>query len=103
MLEGLAKFAHLINVDFFEDLMGVLKKIAIEQQAVVLSANVDTKAGRNKNNSKKNGFSDIIVSLHCVVASLELMESIGGALKIDLTDFYTLLYTMIICMKSTRA
>lgn len=27
-LEGIAKFAHLVNVDFFQDLMAVLKEIA---------------------------------------------------------------------------
>jgi nucleolar complex protein 3 len=27
-LEGIAKFAHLVNVDFFQDLMTVLKEIA---------------------------------------------------------------------------
>jgi nucleolar complex protein 3 len=80
VLEGLAKFAHLINIDFFEDLLAVLKKISLEQHQAYISG-------------KDDASTTPISALHCIVAALELMESMGGAIEMDMTDFYTALYT----------
>jgi nucleolar complex protein 3 len=73
----LIRFARLINIDFFEDLLQVLKKISIEHQKLYLSGD--------------EGDSPI-AALHCIIAAFELLESVGGALKIDISDFYSSLY-----------
>lgn len=44
---------------------------------------------------KDNSASAPICALHCVIAAFELMDSVGGALKVDLRDFYASLYTQI--------
>lgn len=82
VLEGLAIFAHLINVDFFEDLLNVLKGISAHQHEMYLE-------GRD------GDYTSALSALHCIVAAFELMDSVGGALTIDLRDFYTALYTQI--------
>lgn len=82
VLEGLAKFAHLINVDFFQDLLNVLKSISFAQHQAYIDG-------------KDNNASTALSALHCIVAAFDLMDSIGGTLSIDLRDFYTALYTQI--------
>ncbi|CAG8555523.1 4751_t:CDS:10 [Acaulospora morrowiae] len=71
VLEGLAKFAHLINVDFFSDLLEVLKKIM----------------GRETNTRR---------GLLCIITAFQLLSGQGEALNIDLQDFYTQLYKILI-------
>jgi nucleolar complex protein 3 len=82
VLEGLSKFAHLINVDFFQDLLAVLKTISINQYEMYL-------------NGEDGDLGTALSALHCVVAAFELLDSVGGAIAIDLKDFYTALYTQI--------
>lgn len=52
-LEGLARFSHLINVDFFRDLLEVLKDIMAQSQ-------------------------NVRIQLLCVITSLELLSGQGG-------------------------
>jgi len=66
-LEGLARFSTLINVDFFRDLLNVLKDIMAQTR-------------------------DVRIELLCVVTALQLLSGQGEALNIDLTDFVTHLY-----------
>ncbi|TPX57465.1 hypothetical protein PhCBS80983_g03803 [Powellomyces hirtus] len=80
VLEGLARFAHLINVEFFSDLLEVLKKISFEQYRQYLegsnAASTDTRS-----------------AFHCVIAAFQLLSGQGEALNLDLKDFYTAMYT----------
>ena len=63
VLEGLAKFAHLINVDFFNDLLNVLKKISNDHFTAYLE-------GNDKNITTKN-------ALHCIIAAFQLLSGQG--------------------------
>ncbi|RUS33153.1 CBF/Mak21 family-domain-containing protein [Jimgerdemannia flammicorona] len=85
VLEGLAKFTHLINVDFFEDLLEVLKKImmshandSLEQDDVSLFK-FDTRR-----------------SLLCIITAFKLLSGQGEAFNIDLKDFYTEMYSILL-------
>jgi nucleolar complex protein 3 len=78
VLEGLSLYTHLINVDFFDDLLKVLKDISTEMHQ----------------NYADDKDSNPITALHCVISALELVESCQGAVEIDMTDFYALLYTI---------
>ncbi|XP_059254145.1 nucleolar complex protein 3 homolog [Mustela nigripes] len=68
VLEGLAKFAHLINVEFFDDLLVVLHNLI------------------------ESGDLSYQESLHCVQTAFHILSGQGDVLNIDPMKFYTHLY-----------
>ncbi|XP_073541675.1 nucleolar complex protein 3 homolog [Phyllobates terribilis] len=68
VLEGLAKFAHLINLEFFDDLLVVLNKLI------------------------ESGDLSYRESLHCVQTAFNILSGQGDVLNIDPLNFYTHLY-----------
>ncbi|KNC96974.1 uncharacterized protein SPPG_09502 [Spizellomyces punctatus DAOM BR117] len=82
VLEGLARFAHLINVEFFADLLNVLKRISFEQYQQYLAGDVASEA-------------DTRSAFHCVIAAFQLLSGQGEALNLDLKDFYNSMYTQL--------
>ncbi|KAM8923847.1 nucleolar complex protein 3 homolog isoform 1-T1 [Pelodytes ibericus] len=68
VLEGLAKFAHLINLEFFDDLLLVLHNL------------IDA------------GDLSYRESLHCVQTAFNILSGQGDVLNIDPLKFYTHLY-----------
>ena len=70
-LQGIAKFAHLVNVDFFKDLMQVLKQLTSRESSPneesVGSVGGDTSAYRR----------DIRYQLLCIVTAFELLTGQG--------------------------
>ncbi|KAB1271427.1 Nucleolar complex protein 3-like protein [Camelus dromedarius] len=68
VLEGLAKFAHLINVEFFDDLLVVLHSLI------------------------ESGDLSYQESLHCVQTAFHILSGQGDVLNIDPMKFYTHLY-----------
>ncbi|XP_073934839.1 nucleolar complex protein 3 homolog [Castor canadensis] len=68
VLEGLAKFAHLINVEFFDDLLVVLHTLI------------------------ESGDLSYEESLHCVQTAFHILSGQGDVLNIDPMKFYTHLY-----------
>ncbi|KAJ3174945.1 Nucleolar complex protein 3 [Geranomyces variabilis] len=79
VLEGLARFAHLINIEFFADLLNVLKKISFDQYRQYLDGSTATST-------------DTRSAFHCVIAAFQLLTGQGEALNLDLKDFYTSMY-----------
>ncbi|KZS99298.1 nucleolar complex-associated protein 3 [Sistotremastrum niveocremeum HHB9708] len=86
-LEGISKFAHLVNVDFFKDLLATLREIITRLRERETngseSENVDNTAA-------------LRLQLLCVATASELLSGQGEALNIDLDDFVNHLYTLII-------
>ncbi|XP_061087385.1 nucleolar complex protein 3 homolog [Conger conger] len=68
VLEGLAKFAHLINLEFFDDLLTVLHNLI------------------------ESGDLSYRESLHCIQTSFIILSGQGDVLNIDPLKFYTHLY-----------
>uniref|UniRef100_A0A8C8S0S6 Nucleolar complex protein 3 homolog n=1 Tax=Pelusios castaneus TaxID=367368 RepID=A0A8C8S0S6_9SAUR len=68
VLEGLAKFAHLINIEFFDDLLVVL-------HSLIASGDLNYRE-----------------SLHCVLTAFHILSGQGDVLNIDPLKFYTHLY-----------
>ncbi|XP_067100906.1 nucleolar complex protein 3 homolog [Osmerus mordax] len=68
VLEGLAKFAHLINLEFFDDLLNVLQNLI------------------------QVGDLTYRESLHCIQTSFNILSGQGDVLNIDPLKFYTSLY-----------
>ncbi|EIW85217.1 nucleolar complex-associated protein 3 [Coniophora puteana RWD-64-598 SS2] len=84
-LRGIAKFAHLINVDFFRDLLQVLRGL-IE---------------RDSSDDDESGApgTDLVNSIQhrllCIMTAFELLSGQGEALNLDLSEFVNHLYAII--------
>uniref|UniRef100_A0A8C6S324 Nucleolar complex protein 3 homolog n=1 Tax=Neogobius melanostomus TaxID=47308 RepID=A0A8C6S324_9GOBI len=72
VLEGLAHFAHLINLEFFDDLVSVL-------QQLVQSGNLSNRE-----------------SLHCIQTVFTILSGQGDVLTIDPLKFYSQLYSVLL-------
>jgi len=105
-LHGISKFAHLVNIDFFKDLMKVLKELISREP----DDEDDTIEGLTASAE------DVRHRLLCIVTGFELLSGqgacvnsflpfclltpiiaiIGEALNIDLSDFVSCLYALIL-------
>uniref|UniRef100_A0AAR2JW79 Nucleolar complex protein 3 homolog n=1 Tax=Pygocentrus nattereri TaxID=42514 RepID=A0AAR2JW79_PYGNA len=74
VLEGLAKFAHLINLEFFDDLLTVL-------HSLIMSGDLTHRE-----------------SLHCVLTAFHILSGQGDVLNIDPLKFYTHLYKTLLTL-----
>ncbi|KAG7218019.1 hypothetical protein INR49_020682 [Caranx melampygus] len=72
VLEGLANFAHLINLEFFDDLLNVLQNLI-----------------RSRDLTNRE-------SLHCIQTVFTILSGQGDVLNIDPLTFYTELYRMLL-------
>ncbi|CAG9531169.1 unnamed protein product [Cercopithifilaria johnstoni] len=71
VLEGLAKFAHLINVEFFDDIISALSSLINQQHLRLLD------------------------SLRCIYTSFIMLSGEGVALNIDPSRFYWSMYCLL--------
>jgi len=71
VLEGMAKFSHLINIELLMDLLDTLKKL-------LPSPNLS-----------------LISKLHCIVTAFQTLKLQGNTINIDLKDFYSHLYSLL--------
>ncbi|GAA5961792.1 hypothetical protein JCM8115_001421 [Rhodotorula mucilaginosa] len=94
-LEGLARFAHLVNIDFFRDLLECLKGIVYRgtEQAAEEDGDDDDFVVDSLANAKRN---DMREKLLCIVTAFELLQGQGESLNVDLGDFVTALYALIL-------
>uniref|UniRef100_A0A3P8UJ36 Nucleolar complex protein 3 homolog n=1 Tax=Cynoglossus semilaevis TaxID=244447 RepID=A0A3P8UJ36_CYNSE len=72
VLEGLANFAHLINLEFFDDLLNVLQNI------------IQSGDRTNREN------------LHCIQTVFTILSGQGDVLNIDPLTFYSQLYKILV-------
>lgn len=91
VLEGLAKYAHLINQDFFGDLLEALKDL-ITQADTTASDGKDEDQPSSRNSSRE--------SLLCVITAFALLEGqdahkAATSLSLDLSFFITHLYRIL--------
>ncbi|KAI8636491.1 CBF/Mak21 family-domain-containing protein [Parasitella parasitica] len=80
VLEGLSRFAHLISVDFFDDLLNALKD-------VMHSFEDSNDISRTSNGTRKR--------LLCIITAFQLLSGQGEAFNYDLKDFYTEIYNIL--------
>ncbi|XP_012672847.1 nucleolar complex protein 3 homolog [Clupea harengus] len=78
VLEGLAKFAHLINLEFFDDLLTVLHNL-------IVSGDLSNRE-----------------SLHCIQTAFHILSGQGDVLNIDPLKFYTHLYKTLLTLSAGR-
>lgn len=72
VLEGLAKFAHLINIEFFNDLMAAIQSLL-----------------NNENLTLRE-------TLNCALTAIKILSGQGEALNIDPRGFYNMLYSCLL-------
>ncbi|KAG2204835.1 hypothetical protein INT47_004110 [Mucor saturninus] len=80
VLEGLSRFAHLISVDFFDDLLNALRD-------VMHSFEDSNDISRTSSGTRKR--------LLCIITAFELLSGQGEAFNYDLKDFYTEIYNIL--------
>lgn len=88
-LEGLAKFAHLINADFFGDLLEVLRELILERQTWMIEGELKFKESATRE------------ALLCTVTAFALLSGqvkAGESMNLDLAffinHFYSSLYAV---------
>ncbi|KAI7830891.1 nucleolar complex-associated protein-domain-containing protein [Kickxella alabastrina] len=96
VLEGLAKYAHLISVEFFVDLFHLLKRIMRGQHGVGVGAEealvTESVSEASDLVSSRVG---LRTSLLCILTALHILTGQGEALNLDLKDFFYQLYALI--------
>ncbi|XP_047171543.1 nucleolar complex-associated protein 3 [Vigna umbellata] len=83
-LKGLAKFSHLIDLDFMGDLMNHLKVLA---------------SGSSNSGNTSDKFSKCLTvseRLQCCIVAFKVMRNNLDALNVDLQDFFIHLYNLIL-------
>ncbi|CEP07336.1 hypothetical protein [Parasitella parasitica] len=80
VLEGLSRFAHLISVDFFDDLLNALKD-------VMHSFEDSNDISRTSSGTRKR--------LLCIITAFQLLSGQGEAFNYDLKDFYMEIYNIL--------
>ncbi|GAA6010648.1 hypothetical protein JCM11491_003009 [Sporobolomyces phaffii] len=91
-LEGLARFAHLVNIDFFRDLLEVLKGIIKRGTEDTYADDEEEETGAALSSIRN----DTRERLLCIVTAFELLQGQGESLNIDLGDFVSALYAIIL-------
>jgi len=71
VLRGLSDFAHLINIEFFSDLLHVLEEL-VRTSDLTLSENLD-----------------------CITAAFKILSGLGESLNIDPAQFYNLTHKLL--------
>lgn len=86
-LEGLAKFAHLVNAEFFGDLLEVLRELVVERHMWTVNGELKFKESMTRE------------ALLCVVTAFALLTGqTGESMNLDLSffinHFYSALYSL---------
>ena len=89
-LEGISHFAHFINVDFFRDLLAVLRRIVLDQY----DENDEEEEEINKLDIVGDS-ENVRLRLLAIVTAFDLLSGQGEALNIDLGDLVTQLFGLL--------
>ena len=97
VLEGLAKYAHLINQDFFGDLLEALKDLISDAEALLNDDEEEEDQGGKTPANTKRGRDSTREALLCITTAFALLEGQDAArsassLSLDLTFFTSHLY-----------
>ncbi|KIM29127.1 hypothetical protein M408DRAFT_16105 [Serendipita vermifera MAFF 305830] len=88
-LQGLARFAHMVNIDFFRDLLAVLKDIMVRTSQLE-DGSEDEPEGITVDSTE-----NIHLEILCILTAFELLTGQGEALNLDLSHFSTHLFRVI--------
>ncbi|KAJ1878649.1 hypothetical protein LPJ57_003295 [Coemansia sp. RSA 486] len=91
VLEGLARYAHLISVEFFVDLFQLLKLIMRGQHGVGVGAEEPI----DDSNDLVSTRVSLRTSLLCTLTALHILTGQGEALNLDIKDFFHQIYALL--------
>lgn len=94
VLEGLARFAHLINLDFFSDLLKIMHEMI--ESDVKYFKNIKFTTFEKKFYFHKIKRLTFRSKLHCIKTIFIVLSGQGEALTIDPMKFYTSLYNIVL-------
>ncbi|WWC72062.1 uncharacterized protein I206_106022 [Kwoniella pini CBS 10737] len=94
-LEGISAYAHFINIDFFRDLLAVLRRIISEQAHEDEIENDDEEEGNNTNITQIQSEEKIRIRLLSILTAFEILSGQGEALNIDLSEFINDLFNLL--------
>ncbi|KAG8927676.1 hypothetical protein FRC02_007929 [Tulasnella sp. 418] len=95
-LEGLSRFAHLVNIDFFGDLLSVLKDLVQRSNEHSAEAAMVSDEDNQPEEQALPDSEHLRHRLLCILTAFELLSGQGEALNIDLKDFINHLYAIIL-------
>jgi nucleolar complex protein 3 len=104
VLEGLAKYAHLINQDFFGDLLEALKDLIRDSESTGEEADGETNGGDEEEDDELSVIRDTSrEALLCTVTAFALLEgqdahNARSDLHLDLSFFITNLYRSLLSL-----
>ncbi|KAF8333993.1 nucleolar complex-associated protein 3 [Cantharellus anzutake] len=91
-LDGITRFAHFINIDFFRDLLAVLRVLITRDDN---DGNESDDEATGQSRWTRSHEESLRHRLQCIVTAFELLSGQGEALTIDLRDFVNFLYAII--------
>ncbi|WVR00141.1 hypothetical protein IAU59_007283 [Kwoniella sp. CBS 9459] len=101
-LEGISTYAHFINIDFFRDLLAVLRKIIADQQAADNAVTSNTNDDEDEEEGGAAAQVDVVgasqrirIRLLAIVTAFDILSGQGEALNIDLADFINHLFALL--------
>lgn len=94
-LSGISHFAHFINVDFFRDLLIVLRRIIVEQDEPEADDEDEGEADAAVKVDTIGSGERVRIRLLGIVTAFELLSGQGEALNIDLNDFINALFALL--------
>jgi len=94
-LQGISRYAHLVSVDFFRDLMRVLKDLVTHAPHTGEDGKGATASPENLHGPAVNAEENAHLQLSCIITAYELLSGQGEALNVDLSDFTTQLYALV--------
>ncbi|KAJ7470731.1 nucleolar complex-associated protein-domain-containing protein [Mycena latifolia] len=83
-LQGISKFAHLVNIDFFKDLLKVLKEL------------ISREADDDDEVDEADASKEVQHRLQCIVTAFELLSGQGALPDFFFSDFISRLYALIL-------
>ena len=97
LLEGLAKYAHIINQDLFGDLLEILKDLISDAKALLKVDEEEEEEVEGSSESSRDSTRETLLSITTAFALLEGQDVARSApsLNIDLTDFIAHLYKLL--------
>lgn len=95
-LKGLSLFALRINIDFFRDLLAVLRQ-HIKRSMIAFERSSQSSFDDDEENEDSGADRPTpLISLQCIVTAFELLDGQGEALNVDVGDIVASLYTIMI-------
>ncbi|KAK8853263.1 hypothetical protein IAR55_003965 [Kwoniella newhampshirensis] len=97
-LEGISTYAHHINIDFFRDLLVVLRRIISDQETIERKGDEQDSEDEDVRRDQVDpvGASQRVrLRLLAIVTAFDLLSGQGEALNIDLADFVNSLFALL--------